>query len=181
MALTPLVILSLLAVGLAIGVFSGMIGIGGGVMVIPALIYLFHFTQKQANGTSLAMLLPPIGIFAVLTYHRAGNINWPVAMLLASGFAGGAYVGGLLVNSGKVPEEKLRLLFAALLVYLACRMLFQTERTVRAAVETLAIMIGFGATYTIMKLLGRKWSRAPYFPSIYQDRAKAPAQHDYEI
>src|SRR5205814_576173 len=86
MTLTPLIVLSLIVVGLSIGIISGMIGLGGGVMVIPALIYIYGFSQLKANGTSLAMLLPPIGILAVITYDRAKNIDWKVAMLLAAGF-----------------------------------------------------------------------------------------------
>src|SRR3954469_4502648 len=127
MTLSPLLIISLLLLGVAIGVISGMIGLGGGTMVIPALIYFYGFSQKQANGTSLAMLLPPIGIFAVMAYNKAGNINWPFATLIAAGFASGAYLGGVLVNTGKVPETALRIMFAVLLLYVAGRMLFRTD------------------------------------------------------
>src|SRR5437763_9440599 len=133
MTLTPLLILSLLLLGNAIGIVSGMIGLGGGIMVIPALIYFYGFSQKQANGTSLAMLLPPIGIFAVITYQRAGNINWPFAMLIAAGFASGAYIGGVLVNTGKVPDVALRIIFSMLLLYVAGRLLFRLDGRAMAA------------------------------------------------
>src|SRR5690348_18362250 len=79
-------------VGLAVGSIAGMLGIGGGVLVIPALVFLFGFSQKVAVGTSLAMLLPPIGIFALMPYWRDGNVRLGPAMLLAAGFA----AGGLL-------------------------------------------------------------------------------------
>ena len=133
MTLTPQMIASLIVAGVAIGMVSGMIGIGGGTLVIPALMYLYGFTQLKANGTSLAMLLPPIGIFAVMAYHRAGNISWPSAMLLAIGFAGGAYVGGVLANTGKVPELALRIMFSILLLYVAGRTLFRTDGRAMAA------------------------------------------------
>src|SRR5687767_4222831 len=107
----------LLAIGLAIGVVSGMLGIGGGVFVIPALVILFGFSQKAAVGTSLGMLLPPIGIFAFLAYYRAGHVDLRAALLLAAAFAIGAYVGGRIVIAGFVPENVLRLLFVFFMLY----------------------------------------------------------------
>src|SRR5436190_17889804 len=121
MTFTPLIMLSLIVVGLSIGIVSGMIGLGGGMMVIPALIYIYGFSQQKANGTSLAMLLPPIGFLAVITYDRAKNVDWKVAMLLAAGFVIGAWVGGWLSNSGKIPELGLRVIFSMLLLYVAGR------------------------------------------------------------
>lgn len=181
MAITPFVFLSLLLIGVVVGTISGMLGIGGAILIIPVLIYAYGFSQQRANGTSLAMLLPPIGIFAVLTYHRAGNINWSVALLLAAGFAIGAYVGGVLVNSGKVPEIALRIGFSIMLLYVAGRMLFRTDGRAMAALQTSLLMLSFVGTYLTMRLLGRKWSKAPYWPAIYQERAKLPTQQDYEI
>jgi len=181
MALTPLIIMSLLAVGLAIGIVSGMIGIGGGVMVIPAMIYLYGMSQKQANGTSLAMLLPPIGIFAVLAYHRAGNINWPVAMLLSGGFLIGAWIGGMLINTGKIPDNALRILFAALLLYVATRMILQSDVRLHAAFLTACVFIGFGLTILALRLLGRRWQNMPSLPIVYRDKLRKPLKHDYEI
>jgi hypothetical protein len=74
--------ISCITVGLLAGVVSGLVGIGGGVIVIPALIYLFGFSQHIAQGTTLAMLVPPIGILAALTYYRQGYVNLGVAALL---------------------------------------------------------------------------------------------------
>src|SRR5262245_42127184 len=107
MHLSSLQLVSLVFVGLAIGVISGMLGIGGGVLVIPTLVTLYGLTYVQAVGTSLGMLLPPIGIFAFLTYYRHGNVNLAAAGMLAIGFAFGAYFGGRLVTTGKIPEDTL--------------------------------------------------------------------------
>ncbi len=181
MELNSQIIFYLLLTGLAVGTISGMLGIGGAVIIIPVLMFVFHFPQQRANGTSIAMLLPPIGIFAVISYQRAGNVDWRVAMLMATGFALGAYLGGRLVNTGKIPDDKLRALFAIMLLYVAGRMIFQTNRYVHAAVQVAGLMATFGATYLCMRLLARKWSKAPYWPALYQDRAKVPAEHDYEI
>ena len=70
MTLTLTTIVALVLIGLCIGTISGMVGIGGGILVIPALMFFFGFSQAKANGTSMTMLLPPIGVFAVLVYHR---------------------------------------------------------------------------------------------------------------
>src|SRR5437016_890906 len=107
--------LKLMLLGMAVGVLSGLLGIGGGVLIVPALVLLFHFSQPEAVGTSLAMLLPPIGIFAVLAYYRAGYIHPRAATLLAVGFALGAWGGAHLVRY--IPERKLQLIFVFFMLY----------------------------------------------------------------
>ena len=106
--------LALIVVGLIVGTISGMVGIGGGVLVIPILMIGFGFSQVKANGTSIAMLLPPIGIFAVMSYWRANNVDPGYAALLAIGFAVGAYFGARAVNSGTINPATLRILFSML-------------------------------------------------------------------
>ncbi len=171
----------LLLIGLAIGTVSGMVGIGGGVLVIPVLMFAFKFTQEQANGTSLAMLLPPIGIFAVLAYSKAENINWPYAMLLAVGFAAGAYLGAKLVNSGWIHPRALRFTFALLLVYCAERILFRPGGSARAALETSLLVIGFATTYAVFRLAGRPSKASPNWAAVYRGKRKEPQNFDYEI
>jgi len=87
-----LLTIAYLALGLFAGTFSGVIGIGGGVIIVPALVLLFGFAEHQAQGTTLALLIPPVGILAAYTYYKSGFINWPVAGLICAGFL----VGGLL-------------------------------------------------------------------------------------
>ena len=181
MILSPFVIGSLLILGVLVGVISGMIGLGGGIMVIPALMFIYGFTQQKANGTSLAMLLPPIGIFAVIAYHRAGNIHWPAAILLSIGFIAGAWVGGILINTGKVPDNALRILFAILLLYVATRMILQSDVRLHAAFLTTSILIGYGAAILWLRLLGRRWQNMPSLPVVYREKLKQPLKHDYEI
>src|SRR3954469_2758104 len=91
---TDVVIVLGLVIGVVVGIVSGIVGVGGGVMVVPILVYGFSMSQKMAQGTSLAMLLPPIGVLAVLQYYRAGEVDMKMALLLAAGFAVGAYFGG---------------------------------------------------------------------------------------
>src|SRR4051794_12891672 len=159
-AIGPSTIFLLLLLGVVVGLISGMVGIGGGVLVIPLLMLLLGMSQKEANGISLAMLLPPIGILAVMEYNRAGLIRWPVAIVLALGFVIGAPMGARLITKGWISETALRVTFALLLVYLAGRILFRTGGRARAALETLLLVIGFAAMYTAMRLLGRQWRKA---------------------
>jgi len=111
-----------LLLGVAIGVISGLVGIGGGALLIPALIYWFGMNQHKAQGTSLATLLAPIGIFAFWEYYRSGNVDVKLAILLAIGFAIGGFFGGFWAQhlSGLV----LRRSFAVLLMVLAVKMMF---------------------------------------------------------
>ncbi len=85
--------LLLLLVGLAAGVFSGLLGIGGGVIIVPALFFLFGFSQHSAQGTTLAMLVPPIGLLAAWTYYSKGYVNVKVAGLMCIGFLIGGLIG----------------------------------------------------------------------------------------
>jgi uncharacterized membrane protein YfcA len=175
------VMVALLAIGVVIGIVSGMIGIGGGVLVIPVLMTFFSFSQEKANGTSLAMLLPPIGIFAVLAYKQAGNIDVGFAILLALGFAVGAYFGALLINSGRIHPTALRIMFAMLLLYVAGRMLFRSGGRAGIALQITILMAGFLLTYIAMRLFGRRLERKPDWSQMYRERLQKPITQDYEI
>ena len=109
-----------LALGLVIGVISGMVGIGGGAFLIPALIFFYGMSQKTAQGTSIATLLLPIGIFAFWTYYKAGHVNLNLAVLIAVGFAVGGWFGGLWAQH--LSDVALRRGFALLLVVLAIKL-----------------------------------------------------------
>ena len=106
--------------GLVIGIISGLIGIGGGAFLIPALVYFYGMTQIKAQGTSLATLLLPIGMFAFWSYYKAGQVDLKLALLIASGFAVGGWIGGTWAQH--VSALALRRSFAALLVLLALKL-----------------------------------------------------------
>jgi len=108
--------------GAGVGVFSGLFGLGGGIVVIPALIFLFGFTQHMAQGTSLAMMIPPIGILAVLQYYKAGNVQVLPAMLLCVGFVIGGYFGAKMALT--LPSDVMRKLFGGVLFLFSIRMIF---------------------------------------------------------
>ncbi len=114
--------LLLFVFGLGIGVLSGLLGIGGGIVLVPGLIFLFGFSQAEAQGTSLAVMIPPIGIFAALVYYQNGYVRLPVVGLIALGFMLGAYFGAKLVPH--LSLDYLRLAFGGLMLYLGFMFLF---------------------------------------------------------
>lgn len=115
-------------IGLLGGVAAGLFGVGGGIVIVPALIYWAGFSQHMATGTSLAVLLPPIGLAAALEYYRHGNVDVRAAIILAATMFIGAWIGAYFANHIEGPQ--LRLMFGlfvcglgAYLVYGACRRL----------------------------------------------------------
>jgi len=116
------VIWILLLVGFVVGMVSGVVGIGGGILFVPALIWLLGMNQYKAQGTSLGALLLPVGIFAFLEYYRKGNADPRVALLLSAGFLVGGYFGA--VGAQHIPELWLRRIFALMLVAVGGRMWF---------------------------------------------------------
>ncbi len=117
----------LLAVGLGTGVvagiLAGMVGIGGGVVIVPSLVYFLGFDQKMAQGTSLAVLLPPSGAFAFWQYYRTGNVDLRMAVLIVVGLALGGWLGGGWAQH--VSNAALRKGFAVFLVLTALNMWFK--------------------------------------------------------
>ncbi len=119
-------LIPLLVTGLLAGVLAGVFGVGGGVIIVPALVYLLGFSQHKATGTSLAVLLPPIGLAAVLEYHRHGNVDLGAAVVVASGALVGAWAGAFLAN--KLPGPVLRLLFGVFVVIMGLYMIYGAAR-----------------------------------------------------
>ena len=116
------VLLLLVIVGLVTGILGGMLGIGGGLILIPSLVYIFGFSQHQAIGTSLAVMLPPIGLFAAYNYYKAGQVNLKYALILAAAFMIGSYFSSKLAV--KIPENVLRKTFSIFLILVALKMFF---------------------------------------------------------
>jgi uncharacterized membrane protein YfcA len=115
------VILSLL-VGLVAGVYGGALGLGGGAIMVPAMVFVFGMTQHQAQGTSLAALLPPVFILAVWRYYQAGHVNVPVAVFIAIGFTIGGLIGAQFVQN--VPDVVLRKAFGIFVMLIGLKMVF---------------------------------------------------------
>ena len=120
MTLTQLIILIL--IGLLSGLLSGIFGIGGAIIVIPALIFIIGLSQHEAQGTSLAFMLPPVGILATWNYYKEGYVNWKVALVLSLTFVIGAYLGSKF--SINISDRTLRRLFGGLMILIAIKMIF---------------------------------------------------------
>jgi uncharacterized membrane protein YfcA len=114
--------LTLVIIGLMAGVFGGLFGVGGAIIMIPAMVYFLKVDQHTAQGTSLAVMLPPIGLFAAYNYYKAGQVNIWYAVVIALAFMVGGYFGSLI--SLKLPENLMRKLFALVLIVFALRMFF---------------------------------------------------------
>jgi len=123
MKMTLTTFLILMLIGLAAGVLSGFAGVGGGVIIIPALIFLLGMTQFEAQGTSLAMMIPPIGLMAAFNYYKEGYINWKYAIILALFFFVGGYIGSKLAIS--IPQNIVKKSFAIFIILVGARMLFK--------------------------------------------------------
>ncbi|MDV3353343.1 sulfite exporter TauE/SafE family protein [Leptolyngbyaceae cyanobacterium CCMR0082] len=109
-----------LGLGLAVGTLSGLIGIGGGVLITPALIYWFGFSQHSAQGTTLALLVPPIGLLGAWTYFQQGYVDIRAATLICLGFVLGGLIGAKFAVD--LPEQFLRRLFGISLILVGLRM-----------------------------------------------------------
>ncbi len=120
MAVSQIIIL--IIVGLAAGLLGGTLGVGGGVIVIPALILIFGFSQHSAQGTAMAFMLPPVTLLATINYWKNGYVDWKVALILSAMFFIGAYFGSML--SINLPERILKKIFGMFLVIVALRMIF---------------------------------------------------------
>ena len=122
MKMSVSIILIILVIGIITGVMAGMLGIGGGLVVIPALVMVMGMSQQTAQGTSLAMMLPPIGVLAAYNYYKAGHVDIKIALILAIAFIAGSYFGSKLAI--RLPQELMEKIFGIFLLLVAIKMLF---------------------------------------------------------
>ena len=108
--------------GVVAGIFGGMFGIGGGTILIPALVYLFGLTQHQAQGTTLAIMIPPIGLLAALRYYYSGNVKLGMAGFICLGFFLGGLIGANIIHN--VSDPALKKLFGFYLLLISINMIF---------------------------------------------------------
>ncbi len=115
-------LLILIVIGVASGMMAGVFGIGGAIIVIPALVFIMGLSQHAAQGTSLAFMLPPVGILATWNYWKAGYVNWKIALVLSITFVIGAYIGSYF--SIQISGKLLRKLFGVVMIIMAVKMIF---------------------------------------------------------
>ena len=119
--MTPQTIFMLVSIGFFAGLLSGFVGVGGGIIIVPALVFLLGLTQHQAQGTSLFVLMLPVVSFAVLNYWKSGNVKWEYGLVIAMTFIVGAFFGSKL--SLKISPGLVQLLFGILMAYISFRMI----------------------------------------------------------
>ena len=135
--------LVLVAFGVIVGIFSGVMGLGGGSVMIPVMVLAYHMTQPQAHGTSLAVMLPLVTLPAVIEYYRNGNVKVAMAAWMAAGFMMGSFFGAYAANA--MPKETLKLIFGFLLIYVAAYTLFGKENLARTtALSALLVVMATG-------------------------------------
>lgn len=119
-------LLTLLLIGVSAGLLSGFIGIGGGLLIVPALMYFTGLSQMAAQGTSLALMLPPIGALAVMNYWKAGEVDIRAAAVMVVAFMIGGHYGSRIALA--MDPLKVRLAFGTVMLFVAVRMIIQTSR-----------------------------------------------------
>jgi len=123
MNLTTIIILVI--IGIMAGVFGGMFGVGGAIVMIPAMVYFLGVDQHTAQGTSLAVMLPPIGLFAAYNYYKAGQVNIWYALIIAISFMIGGYFGSKIALN--LPENIMKKVFGIFLIIIALRLIFTKQ------------------------------------------------------
>jgi uncharacterized membrane protein YfcA len=140
----------LILVGVAVGAFSGLMGLGGGSVMIPVMVLAFGMTQQKAHGTSLAVMCVPVVLPAVLKYWRHGNVDWRIALWMAAGFVIGSFFGALLAN--RMSVGTLKLVFGFLLIYVAGYTVFAGERIGRGVALASAAV-----AFALLLWAGMRW------------------------
>jgi uncharacterized membrane protein YfcA len=114
-------VIVLLCVGLLAGILSGLVGVGGGIIIVPALVYFMAVSQHQAQGTSLAVLLLPVGIFAVFNYYKAGYVDVKSTLIIASTFIIGGFIGSKIAIN--IDQNMVKKIFGVFLLLVAFKMI----------------------------------------------------------
>tara|TARA_R110000868_G_scaffold227553_2_gene480550 strand:- start:92 stop:466 length:375 start_codon:yes stop_codon:yes gene_type:complete len=116
-------IIILLVIGVLAGILSGMIGVGGGIIIVPALVYFMGMSQHGAQGTSLALMLPPIGILAAMNYYKAGALNIKYALIISIAFILGGYIGSK-ISISYISEDSMKRIFGIVMLIASIKLVF---------------------------------------------------------
>ncbi len=120
--MTPTTIITLIIIGILAGFLSGMVGIGGGILMVPMFVFFMGLTQHAAQGVSLAVMLPPITLLAVYNYHKAGELDWKIAAITSILFVIGGYFGSKVAL--KIDQLTLKRIFGVLMFFTAIKLMF---------------------------------------------------------
>jgi uncharacterized membrane protein YfcA len=119
--MTTQTIFILITIGLLAGILSGFVGVGGGIVIVPGLVYMLGFSQHQAQGTSLFILSMPVVVLATMNYWKSGNVNWKFGLIIAATFILGGYIGSKLAL--KISPGLVKFLFGILMAYVSFRLI----------------------------------------------------------
>ncbi len=125
-------ILILILIGIFAGIIAGFVGVGGGIIIVPALVYFLGLTTHQAIGTSIAVMLPPIGIMAAMNFYRSGDLNFNYAMVIAAAFVFGGYFGSKWSINLKESVHWVKLIFGLIMLYGAIKLIYDAVKTFSA-------------------------------------------------
>jgi uncharacterized membrane protein YfcA len=170
-------ILRFVMIGLSVGLLSGTVGIGGGVLMLPALIWICGQEPRQAAGTTLAVLVVPVVLPAAYDYWSRGYVDLKAAGWIALAFAVGGYTGAALRNEQILPEGMLRLCLGLIMIYIAISLIINSDSEVmRAAVGVTATVLAWLA-YLRLRAIGRQ--TLP--PRKLRDQMRRLDDQDYHI
>lgn len=137
----------LLFIGIVAGILSGLVGVGGGIIMVPMFVYFLSYTQHSAQGLSLAIMLPPVTYFAVANYHKAGEVNWKYSVLVALFFTLGGFLGSEIALS--IDQDSLKKVFGTVMVFAGLKMIFEKKKNANPLVDiknrpVTIILLGIG-------------------------------------
>ncbi len=173
-------ILKFVMIGLGVGSVSGVLGIGGGVLLVPALIWLCGFDPKKAAGTSLAILIPPIGLPAAWRAYNAQQVDLSAALWIAGAFTIGAYASRGLVEH--IDVHWFRLVFGVIMIFVAVRFMIDSDSEAMTAAGGLTAAVLAWLAYWGLKVLGRRHHLPPNLSAqIQQKQGEGWGDRDYQI
>ncbi|MGA2501297.1 MAG: sulfite exporter TauE/SafE family protein [Tepidisphaeraceae bacterium] len=149
--------LLLLFIGVCVGIYGGLMGLGGGTIMIPVMVLLLGFTQKSANATSLAVMLPPVMLPALIQFYREGVVNIPVALWIAVGVTGGSLLGWKI--SSYLDDRALKLIFGFVITYIGAYTVLNTigpQHLVRSIILSTVLTLLVGGVFIAARILDAK-------------------------
>ena len=128
-------ILIVIIIGIAAGILGGLVGVGGGLVIVPGLVFFLGMSQHSAQGTSLGLIMLPVGILGVLHYYKQGHVDFKIVALLAIGFLAGSYFGSKIALS--LPQDTIKKVFAIFMIVIAIKMLFFEKPKTNSAASSI--------------------------------------------
>ena len=171
-----------IAIGLAVGLASGLLGIGGGVLLVPGLMWICGFTFTEAAGTTLAVLVVPVVLPAAWEYYARGYVDVQAAVFIALAFALGGYAGAWLRHEHMLPEGFLRLCLGLVMFYIAANMIVWSNSEAANAAAGVVATFGAWLTYMWLRMLGRRALTRPRVQdNILRAAEQRQGENDYHI